>query len=211
MKLVLIASFFLMTSAQAQQSVALRHTGWPLNIEGVRAIVQQTPTLRGFDLSKAQIVAPADYTMQTPNPQLELRRIQQDREGRVLFVSVRCQERRVCGSFLVKVVLSNTISGVAVDQRPEIQQTSSALVRRATISVAPEPVLVQPRIPARLVIEEDGLRITESVLPLGRARLGEVVRVLDPISHRSLLAEVESPGILRPAAKAKQSRRIETR
>jgi hypothetical protein len=57
---------------------------------------------------------------------------------------------------------------------------------------------------ALLVIEGDGIRITQPVMPLKSARLGEVVLVSDPQTHRSSLAQVSGNGMLRPDATRKE-------
>jgi flagella basal body P-ring formation protein FlgA len=67
-----------------------------------------------------------------------------------------------------------------------------------------DPVLIQPGRMAVLVIDGDGFRITQPVMPLRRARLGELVRVTDPLTHRSLVARVSGKGMLRPDAITKE-------
>jgi flagella basal body P-ring formation protein FlgA len=57
---------------------------------------------------------------------------------------------------------------------------------------------------AVLVIDGDGFRITQPVMPLRGARLGELVRVTDPLTHRSLVGRVSGKGMLRPDAITKE-------
>jgi flagella basal body P-ring formation protein FlgA len=58
------------------------------------------------------------------------------------------------------------------------------------------PILVKPGRMALLVIDGDGLRITQPVLPLRQGRFGERVKVSNPQSHRSWLARVSGEGML---------------
>ena len=59
------------------------------------------------------------------------------------------------------------------------------------------PPLVRPRVPASLVIESEAIRIQLRVVPLRAAALGETVRVLDPVTHRVLLAQVTGERLLK--------------
>jgi flagella basal body P-ring formation protein FlgA len=74
----------------------------------------------------------------------------------------------------------------------------ATLPRRQTASP-----LVYPEVPASLVIERDAIRIHLRVLPLRKAALGEMVRVLDPASHRIFRAQVAGEGLLRIGADAR--------
>jgi hypothetical protein len=179
----------------------------PLDIASIRATLQNSLVLRGFDLTQAQIVPPADFTTRTPTPRLELRHIAESPGGEALFVTLRCQERKQCGSFLAQVVLpSATANPRAAKELEGLHRTSSSTV----IGTSTAPALVQPHIAAQLVIEEDGLQISELVLPRKRAALGEVVPVRDPRTHRSMLAEVVGPGLLRPVKETKQGQQQNT-
>lgn len=59
------------------------------------------------------------------------------------------------------------------------------------------PALVNPRIPAALVVESKTIRIQLRVLPLRAGALGETVGVLDPVTHRVLVAQVAGEGLLK--------------
>jgi hypothetical protein len=220
MKLALIAGYLFVTvSASAQQppaspgpsaQIITRSSDWPVDVQRVRAIVLQNLPEREFDVMQARIELPPDFTTRTQNPQLELRRIQEEGECGTLFVTMRCRDRRECGSFLVEIKLPKVMLGGRDEKTAElsgISFPSTAVLWNALVSKGSEPALVQPRTPARLVIEYDGLRITESVLPLKGGRLGEVVRVNDATTHHSMLAEVAGPGLLRPATGVNGTRR----
>lgn len=198
MKLLLIAGLLAMVSASA--AVTGPANGWPLNTESIKDAARHELLARKLDPSRAQIFPPPEFTTRRPNPELELRSIQENRERNVLFAVFRCRERRACGSFLVEIRLADP-SVREAKQRTLLTtfSLSDNGGREVTSTGAREPALVQPRIPAWLVIEQGGLRITEPVWPLKPARLGEVVRVNDPVTHRSMLAEVTGPGLLRPA------------
>jgi flagella basal body P-ring formation protein FlgA len=59
---------------------------------------------------------------------------------------------------------------------------------------------VKPGVTAWLVSENQGMRITQTVMPMARARAGEMVRVSDPLTHQILLAQVSGERLLRPAS-----------
>ncbi len=69
--------------------------------------------------------------------------------------------------------------------------------QRVNRSMFEPPVLVEPGVPVRLVVEQSGFRITTSVIPLQRGVLGQRIRVRDPDTHRILAAEVVGLGRLR--------------
>jgi hypothetical protein len=205
-----VASWLLLTgSAWAQEPVLPVATAaqmivsapnWPLEVESVRTALEQSPTartgIRRTDLELARITLPPDFTTRARNAPLEFRRIQDGPEHETVFATLRCRERSACGSFLVEISLPNAKPGRTSDGKmpAAISSLSTPEVHRG---ITPGPALVQPHIPARLVMEEDGLRITESVLPLKQARLGETLRVIDQMTHRSMLVEVVGPGLVR--------------
>ncbi|HKW19055.1 MAG TPA: hypothetical protein VJO35_16220 [Terriglobales bacterium] len=216
MKLALIAGcFFLLTSAWAQKplaecrsEVAGRSQHWPLDLERIRHIMQQNPLLQRVDLSQGQILAPPDFTTHGQNSELELRRIQESPGRRLVFVTMRCRERTDCGSFLVEIALPSPLphNPSASEENSSAGLMGSLGRCKRSISSVDGPVLVQPHSISSLVIEEDGLRITEPVLPQKRARLGDLVRVSDPSTHRSVMARVIGPGLLVPSGAGNQPR-----
>ena len=217
MKFALIAGlFFLVTSASAQQPVSLllhteaagRRAAWPLDIEWLRKMLQQNPLLQGLELSQAQIFPPPDFTTGIQDPEMEVRRIQENLTGNRLFIALRCHKRNHCSSFLVEVALPKPKTRDANITHYSLLSApfSAGAFHKKPNPEAPGPVLVQPHTPAMLVIEEDGLRITEPVLPQKRARLGELVRVNDPSAHRSMMAEVIGRGLLAPSGETNEQR-----
>src|SRR5581483_7526071 len=159
---------------EAGASIVAARFSWPLEVETVRSLAQQA--IRAVDLSGARIIPPPDFRTRTRNPQLELRRMQQDAKQGEFFLTLRCRRRSDCGSFVVEVLSVNGHSNSAGGSNRELLPVpfSSAVGSRGqSISAAGGPVLVEPHTLARLVIEEDGLRITESVVPGKRGRLGE--------------------------------------
>lgn len=214
MRFALIAALFLLlTSAWAQEpvhltshaEVARRSTAWPLEVEWIRTRLQQNPLLQALNLSPAQIFPPPDFTTRVQDPELEIRRIQENLAQHCLFITLRCRQRSQCASFLVEVTLP----------KADLRNSNDALLsawlspgisRKEKIPVARGPVLVQPHTLAMLVMKEDGLRITEPVLPEKRARLGEIVRVKNPSAHRSIMAKVIGSGLLVPAGETDPQR-----
>lgn len=88
-----------------------------------------------------------------------------------------------------QVIVRRLDQGRTSELQPSLRQRQNALP------------LVEPHVPASLVIADDAIRIQMRVLPLGKAALGETVRVLDPVSHRVLVAQVAGQGLLRLRAK----------
>lgn len=203
---LIVGSFFLLTSAGAQEpvqltshaEVAAHSTAWPLDVERIRTILQQNPLLRGLSLSPAQIFPPPDFTTRVQDPELEIRRIQESPERNGFFITMRCVERNECASFLVEVTSANANTRDASNSNGSLLSVSSTAraLRKKQLPIDRGPVLVQPHTLAMLVIEEDGLRITEPVLPQKRGRLGEIVRANEPSAHRSIMAKVRGPGLL---------------
>lgn len=213
MRSTLIAGlFFLLPPAWAQEPVQLnfhaeaRRSAAPLDVERIRQILQQNPLLQGLDLSQARIFPPPDFTTHVQNPELEIRRIQESPERNRLFITFRCRERAQCASFLVEAILPNPRAHDVSNSDEGLfpGSFSAGAMRKETIPAARGPVLVQPHTLAMLVIEEEGLRITEPVLPQKPARLGEIVRVKDPSARRSMMAKVIGPGLLGPAGENNQ-------
>ena len=123
-------------------------------------------------------------------------------EPSLLMASLRCRVRADCRSFLVELSVPKLAHDHGQKDVTLLAPDSYLRARKAAMVSADRAILVSPRKMALLVIEEGGLRITEPVRPGKAARLGETVRVTDPVTHRSLLAEVIGPGTVRPCAPA---------
>jgi hypothetical protein len=134
-----------------------------------------------------------------PHPQFEVTALTPGEGG--WLAHMRCRQRTSCGSFLAEIALSGPAS---VDETHPARVAAAFSPRGLKVISQSGPVLVQPGRMAVLVIDGDGFRITEPVMPLRRARLGDLVRVSDPLSHRSLVARVSGNGMLRPDATRKE-------
>jgi hypothetical protein len=121
-----------------------------------------------------------------------------DEGDRGWLARIRCRERTECQSFLAEIAVSGAASVGGMHPLAVFSP------RRLKVMFESGPVLVQPGRMAVLVIDGDGFRITQPVMPLHRARLGELVRVTDPLTHRSLVARVSGNGMLRPDATRKE-------
>jgi hypothetical protein len=173
-----------------------------VGLEAVRRTVSRSELARKFDPSEIGIVLPANFTTARPNPQIEVTAITPSPDRFRLHARLRCRERKACGSFQAEIVLSDRTSGVMASrlaltvEKPEGAISSKNAVRD-TLLLDPGPVLVKPGHLALLMIEGEGFRITQPVMPLKRASLGEWVRVSDPRTHHSWLAQVSGTGQLR--------------
>jgi hypothetical protein len=190
------------TEIDIPEQVVVRRPGWPLESETVRRNLERSNLTHALDFSQATITLPAGFTTAIPDPSLEVIAVTFSSGHQHLLVSMRRRERAVCGSFLVEVL---NVPAEAVPSR-ELKLGSEKVAEPGLSSIA-GPVLVRPGRLALLVIEGDGIRITQPVMPLKSARLGEVVRVSDPRTHRSWLAQASGNGTLRPEATRKEETR----
>jgi len=177
-------------------------TGWPLDVKAIRDAISRSQLFQPFDLAGAQISAPPDFTTRTARPQFDVIAVAGSHKHHLIAI-LRCRERADCRSFLVEIALAAS----ARDPRENVFRTGlSKTAPAVNPAKASEKFLVDPRHLAMLVIEEDGLRITEPVRPAKRAGLGERVQVTDAATHRSLFAQVAGPGLVRPADTSARAR-----
>lgn len=177
------------------EQVVVRRLGWPLQTEAVRQALVRSDWAPQLDFSRANLALPAGLATAARHPQFEVAALTPSADHVHLRAQMRCVERTACGSFLVEIELRAPAGGL----RPNEFKPASARVAQPRIVPSADRVLVHPRRMALLVITGDGYRITQSVMPLRRGRLGELVRVADPLTHRSLVAQVSGEGELRPA------------
>lgn len=175
------------------EQVVVRRLGWPLETKAVRRTLASSKLTHPLDLSQARITLPPGFTTVAPDPQLEVTALKPSSDHLRLLAQMRCRERAACGSFLAEIVFSVPADGV---RSRELKLASEKVAEPSRLSVA-GPVLVQPGRMALLVIEGEGFRMIEPVMPFKRARLGELVRVSDPWTHRCLVAQVSGDGMLR--------------
>ena len=180
------------TEIDIPEQVVVRRLGWPLEAGAVRRTLARSNLTHALDFSQATITVPAGFTTAVPNPKLEVGAVNSSPDHLRLLAQMRCRERAACGSFLAEIVFS--VPAVGVRSR---ELMASEKVTEPNLSSGAGPVLVQPGRMALLVIDGDGFRITQPVMPLKRARLGELVRVSEPLTHRLLMAEVSGEGMLR--------------
>jgi hypothetical protein len=181
------------TEIDIPEQVVVRRLGWPLEIETVTRTVAHSNLTHQLDFSQAKIMLPPGFTTVTPHPQFEVAALKPSSDHRGFFALIRCRERTACGSFLAEIVFS--VPTVGVESR-ELKLASEKVTEPDRSAVA-APVLVQPGRMALLVIDGDGFRITQTVMPLKRGGLGELVRVSDPRTHHSWLAQVSGNAMLR--------------
>jgi flagella basal body P-ring formation protein FlgA len=183
------------------EQVVVRRVGWPIDREAVQRTVMRSGLAGKFNFSQMRILLPADLTSARSSPQFEITAITPTPDHLRLFARVRCRERAACGSFLAEIVFSAP-GTIAKRRGPRSEILASAVCFKQRIESATfsGPVLVRPGRLALFEIEGEGFRITQPVMPVKGARLGELVRVSDPKSHRSWLAQVAGSGQLRTPA-----------
>jgi hypothetical protein len=180
------------------KQVVVQRWGWPVEAEAVRHALSRA----GFahlDFSQARVTLPANFSTAVPDPDLELMTLRPGGDG--WLARMRCRERSACASFLVEIAVSGPALVGGTLARPVV---GASFRRQLELRPASGPLLVEPGRRALLVIEGDGFRITQPVMPLKRGRLGDLVRVSDPLTRRSLIARVSGKGIVRPDATRKE-------
>lgn len=155
---------------------------------------------RKIDFSRAQIRVPTGFGASVPKPQLELLGLSPGFDRATLIARLRCRERSACGRFVAEIKLPDSDKLLNGDSAIARQSRNAFHSNPATSSVATGPFLVKPGVTAWLVSENQGIRITQTVMPMARARAGEMVRVSDPLTHQILLAQVSGERLLRPAS-----------
>jgi hypothetical protein len=163
----------------------------------VRRTLAQSKFAHQLDFSQARITLPAGISTALPHPQFEVTAFKPGEGDRAWLARIRCRDRAECGSFLTQIAVSGAVSVVGSPPVPVAATYSPRGLKGMSKS---GPVLIQPGRMAVLVIDGNGFRITQPVMPLRGARLGELVRVTDPLTHRSLVARVSGKGMLRPDA-----------
>jgi hypothetical protein len=184
------------------EQVVVRHIGWQLENETITRALAHFKLMHTLDFSEAKTVLPPGFTTAAANPEFEVTGMSSSSDHHRLLASVRCRERSACGSFLVQV-LNVPADGM---ESPQFRQASER-VPEPSLSSPTGLVLVQPGRLALLVIDGGGIRITQPVMPLKPAQMGELVRVFDPRTHHSWLAQVIGNGRLRPDATQKREPR----
>ncbi len=174
------------------QQVIVRRLGWPLETETVRRALVQSKLTHQIDLAQKRLTPPPGFTTVVPAPKLEVMAIAPNPDHSGLQARIRCRERTACGSFLVEIASSQAAGGIRSRQH---KLASEEVLTPNLLSSG--PVFVQPGRMALLVIDGDGFRVTQPVMPLKPAAVGELVRASDARSHRSWLTQVSGDGSLR--------------
>lgn len=162
--------------------VTVRRAGWPISPERIRDAGQVfRPQV---DWSQARIVPP-ELAIRVPDAKLRAREIRAGRNPRTVMLRLLCRDRTLCAPFWAEAIFDQPVNILA---SPNASSAQAAAV--------PTSPLVRPGRLARLVSEDNGLRITMRVMPLRRAGLGESVRVFDPFTRRTFLAQVRGTDLL---------------
>jgi hypothetical protein len=176
--------------------VVVRRQQFPIEPEAIMQVLKDSIAGREVDFSRAQIRVPAGFGASVPKPQLELLGLSQGFDPATLIARLRCRERSAYGRFVAEITLP---ADKPVNGGSRIARHSSNAFRSRP-PVVMGPFLVRPGVTAWLVSENQGMRITQTVMPMARARTGGMVRVSDPVTHRILLAQVAGERLLRPAS-----------
>ena len=186
---------------EVPEKVTVRRDGWSIEIASIREALGRRSVAARFDLSRAEILPPPEFRSRTARPDLDVAAIRKEPGGGHLLVTMRCRDRRECGTFLVKTSLPK---GTRVSAGA-LAETNPLPGEQRTSNVNGDAFAVEPNHTAIVKIEESGLLITEPVTPLRRARRGEIVQVRSGFGRQVLRAEVIGPGLLTPADPGSQA------
>jgi hypothetical protein len=165
---------------QIPDKVVVRADGFPVEIDAVRrALAGYKPLPAEFTVPEISI--PEEVVTRTKNAVLRVVRVEPGSDAHTAMAFVRCETRKDCGTFVVRLQFSDPVHWTGIESRPVVKTFLRAPIQNS---------LVRPGRRAALVLDEDGLRITVPVFPLRRAAMGESVRVLDKVSRRTYVARV---------------------
>jgi hypothetical protein len=187
-----------LAAIEIPEQVIVRRGGWPLDREAVRQALIKSKLAPQFDFLQAQIALPSNFATRTLHPQLEILALARSQGQHALLARIRCRERSSCGTFLAEVSFAASSPDPLLNVSAKHQAGGDAVPTKIPSLPWRGPVLVHPGTPALLIIQGDGFKITQRVMPLKRGYLGELVSISDPITHRSRLAEVTGSGLLGP-------------
>src|SRR5579864_336600 len=165
------------------QQVIVRRAGWPVSTDSIRSVAQAfRPSI---DWAQAEVVFPSEVATRTPGARLRANELRTGRNPRTLMVCVECRNRHDCAPFWAEMRFSRSV-----------EKPMQSKLEPAHLELQSATTLVRPGRRAFLLFAENGLQISMRVLPLKRAALGETVKVLDPATHRTFLAQVRGTDLL---------------
>jgi hypothetical protein len=163
---------------------------WPIAAEAVRAAASEFRP--AVDWSHAVIKFRSQLRARTENARLRATGIEAGRGPNSIAVRMECRRVSDCAPFWAEMVFQ----GPEWSSMPGSAQANPAPATRSGTTPAKAP-LVRPGLPALLLSQENGLRVSMRVMPLKRAAMGETVKVLDPETHRRFLARVDGANRVR--------------
>lgn len=180
--------------------VTVWRSGWPISARAIRAVVFDFLRSQAEDEidSAAELDWPGNLTAAEENPALEVTAASWADGYRKLQIHVRCLQRDVCGSFLVRASDSGKFAAqlprrLSLVSQPSPGQggaapTASGLVKTEALAEAGEP--------ATLFVESGNVQISMAVVCLQRGSLRQEIRVRDVSSQRVFRAQVLAKGRL---------------
>lgn len=165
-------------STQLPAEIIVRREGWPISPERLREAL----SVAKLPLTNVDVLG--SPTTRRANAGLRVAATQPGRSPSVFLVRFECRERSNCAPFWGKIKSMENLS------QPPLART---LLSNAEHRVTP---LVRPGQMALLVSDEPGMEIRLRVRPLGRAGIGERVKVFDPGTRRTFLARVKAANLV---------------
>ena len=159
------------------EQVSVHRRGWPISPE------QLTAALEEAKLPPVPVTLLAAAETRNANAILRVSAALPGRSRNLVLVRFVCRERYECAPFWGEIEVSE-----------KWQQSLPAqnLAHRATHLTA----LVSPGRSAILICQEPGMELRLRVRPLGRAEMGESVRVYDSDTRRIFLARVKAEDLV---------------
>jgi hypothetical protein len=179
------AAMPLLTNASVNAKVMVRGAGWPVSSESILQAAQRLQP--SIDWSQAQVAVSPQPRARSEKAGLRAIEVRTGRKPGALVVRLQCSNSHDCAPFWAKMDFPQ-----GFQRSDELNLTAKLNVPPflATRKVLPHPTLVHPGRIASLLFDQNGLRISMTVMPLKRAALGESVRVYDPVTRRVFLASV---------------------
>jgi hypothetical protein len=153
--------------------ITVRRRGWPILPEQINT------ALVDAKLPAGPVTLLGAPETRTTNAMLRVTRTLPGSGPNVTLVRFECRDRSECAPFWGEIEGSG-----------KWQQVLSA--HNLSYVVPHRPVLVSPSRPAMLICEEPGIEVRMHVRPLGRAGMGETVRVYDPDTRHIFWAQVKA-------------------
>jgi len=178
----------LLRQISVPERIVVRRRAWPIPEDVIQSAIGDVLRRReGMDTdspARIHIDWPREMLSTEPNPTLEIMGTRWQAESGKLQIRMRCMERDVCGSFLVRAIVPRMqLPSARVDHRVAGQQTAIAWAAKSGET-------------AKMIFDNAGVHIAFPVVCLQSGRLQDEIRVRNVGGVRVLRARVVGRGEL---------------